>query len=59
VYSFAIAKDGLLKEKEIKSLKKELVVQRRLTRELESAKVPTKELRKVKPLKEGMMTVKQ
>lgn len=55
----AIAKDGLLKEKEIKSLKKELVAQRRLTRELESAKVPTEELRKVKPLREGMIAVKQ
>lgn len=54
----AIAKDGLLKDKEIKNLKKELAAQRKLTRELESTKVPTEELRKVKPLKEGMIAVK-
>ena len=36
----AIAKDGLLKEKEIKSLKEELAAQRRLTRELESPRYP-------------------
>lgn len=55
----AIAKDGLLKEKDIKSLRKELAIQKRLTCELESAKVHTEELRKVRPLKEGMVTVKQ
>lgn len=53
------AKDGLLKEKEIKSLKKKLASQRRLNRELESAKEPIEEHWNVKPLKEGMMEIKQ
>lgn len=49
----------MMKEKEIKSLKKELAAQKRLTKELESTKVPTEELRKIKPLKEGMIAMKQ
>ena len=48
-----------MKDKEIKGLKKELAAQRKLTKELESAKVPTEELWKIKPLKEGMIVVKQ
>lgn len=54
----AIAKDVMLKEKEIKSLK-ELVTQRKLTREMESTRVPLEKLRKIKPLKERMIIVKQ
>jgi len=34
----------MMKDKEIKGLKKELAAQRKLTKELESAKVPTEEL---------------
>lgn len=40
----AIAKDGLLKEKEIISLKKDLAAQRKITREIEFAKVTLRSL---------------
>lgn len=50
--------DTLEKEKEIRSLKKELAAQRKLTKELEVYKIPSKNLIKVKPLINGMMVVK-
>lgn len=54
----AIAKDELLIEKEIKSLK-ELATRKQLTREIESIGVPPEKLKKSKPLVEGMNVVKQ
>lgn len=55
----ALMKETLAKEKEIKSLKKELAFQRKLTRELEVSKVMSENLRKVKPFIDGMMVAKQ
>lgn len=55
----ALTKETLAKEKEIRSLKKELAAQRKLTRELEVSKVPSENLRKVKPLIDDMMVEKQ
>jgi len=49
----------MMKDKEIKGLKEELATQKKLTKELESVKVPIEELRKIKPLTEGMIAVKQ
>ena len=55
----ALTKEVLEKEKENKALKKELAAQRKLTRELEVSKLPSENLRKVKPLMDGMMVTKQ
>jgi len=54
----ALTKVGLVKEKEIKALKKELAVQKKITREIEASKVPFENLRKVKPLMDGMIAAK-
>ena len=40
-------------------MKKELAAQRKITRELEVSKLPSENLRKMKPLMDGMMVTKQ
>jgi len=54
----ALTKEVLEKEKKNKALKK-LAAQCKLTRELEVSKLPSENLRKVKPLMDGMMATKQ
>jgi len=54
-----LTKETLEKEKEIRVLKKELAAQRKLTKELEVSKLPLENLRKAKPLIDGMMVAKQ
>lgn len=55
----AMTKEGLAKEKDTKSLKKELAAQRKITKEIKASKMPSENLRKVKPLMDGRMTAKQ
>lgn len=55
----AITKEGLEKDKEIRSLKKENIALKRKIKDIESVKMPIERLKKFEPLMEGMDEVKQ
>ena len=48
----------MLKDKEIRSLKKEVATYKRMVKDIESIKVPTNRLKKFAPLMEGVDQVK-
>lgn len=54
----AIVKDGLQKEKEIKGLKNELAAQKKLMKEIEMARMTSKDIRRQILLNEGLSIVK-
>lgn len=55
----AIMKDGLEKDKEIRSLKKEVAILKRTMKDIESIKVHIERLKKFEHLMEGIDQVKQ
>ena len=55
----AITKEGFEQDKEIRSLRKEVIALKRRLKELESIKVPTERLKRCEPLLEGMDEVKR